>query len=226
MRKVCHHNWAISTDSCTPDGTNCVMIQDTQRVACYHTRFAAPCDQATKCVLDNARNVILNQGESVVCHHYDFKEFGATCDCTTVDNTNVKKVTGLLSLVLYPQTDPNPPHNVHPMIQRAVFDWIPGNPGPVVLWIRNASGRQVMLFTRNFYKDNTGPADSTIPVQPVNNNVQHQSISLPYGSASPNTDKIWYGFAFQGQYANSSAYFAEHPAGGGHHTQNIPPSAA
>ncbi|HVN05123.1 MAG TPA: hypothetical protein VMT86_11935 [Bryobacteraceae bacterium] len=225
MRKVCHHNWAISTDGCTPDGTNCVMVQDTQRVVCYHTRFKAPCDQATKCLLDNARNVILDQGESVVCHHYDFKEFGANCDCTHVDNTNVRKVMGLLSLVLHPQTDPNPPHNVHPIIEHAVFDWIPGNQSPVVLWIRNACGQLVLLFTRTFDRY-TGPHDATISVPAVNSNVEHQSVSLPYGSASPNTEQIWYGFAFGGRYVNPSAYFAEHPAGGGHHTQNIPPSAA
>ena len=224
MRKVCHHNWAISTDGCVPDGTHCVNVQDTQRVVCYHTRFGAPCDQANKCLLGTGRNVILDQGESVVCHHFDFKEFGSTCDCTTVDNSNVKKVKGLLSLALYPQTDQNPPHKVHPVIDRAVFDWIPGNQSPVVLWIRNASGRQVLLYTRQFYKDNSGPTDATIPVPPVSSNSDHQSVSLPYGSTSPATEKIWYGFAFQNEYANPSAYFADHPSGGGHHTQQIPPA--
>ncbi|HTQ58271.1 MAG TPA: hypothetical protein VMI94_27605 [Bryobacteraceae bacterium] len=226
MRKVCHHNWAVSTDGCTPDGTNCVIVQDTQRVVCYHTRFEAPCDQATKCLLDNARNVILDQGESVVCHHYDFKEFGATCDCDHVDNSNVKKVRGLLSLVLYPQTDPNPPHNVHPTTDRAVFDWIADHQDPPVLWIRNASGRQVWLYTRRFYKDNTAPTDLATSVPPANSNLDHQSVSLLYGSRYPTTEKIWYGFAFQGEYANPGAYFADHPAGGGHHTQNIPPSSS
>ena len=162
MRKVCHHNWALSTDGCVPDGRNCVMVEDTQRVVCHHTRFKAPCDQVTKCLLDNSYNLVLNHGESVVCHHYDFKEFGETCDCSHVDNTYVKKATGLLSLVLYPQTDLNPPHNVHPIIVRAVFDWAPDSPGSRVLWIRNFSGHLVKLYTRQFHRDNSAPVDSEI----------------------------------------------------------------
>jgi hypothetical protein len=224
MRKVCHHNWAISTDGCVPDGRHCLQIEDTQRVVCHHTRFNSPCDQTTKCIFNNASNVLLNRGESVVCHHYDFKEFGATCDCTHVDNTYVKKVTGLLSLVLHPQPDPNPPHKVHPIMIPAVFDWISDNPDGPVLWIRNASGRQVLMYTRQFHRDNSAPADAAIQVPPVTGNTNHQSIAIPFGQRSPNVQRLWYGFAFQGEYANAGVYFAEHPAGHGHHTQNIPPS--
>jgi len=99
MRKVCWHNWAVSPagDTCSPDGSNCVMAEDFQSVVCWHTGFRRPCQQPNKCRVDGTHCIILNNSERVVCHHENFTDFGRpsdpNCNCTSVDGSNVKIVS-------------------------------------------------------------------------------------------------------------------------------------
>jgi hypothetical protein len=90
-RKVCHHNWNQSNDDCVPDGQHCVYVSDDYKVVCHHTSFSAPCNQPSKCIIDGHSCLVLEQGYQVVCHHNGFRGFGGPgCDCTSIDNVNVK----------------------------------------------------------------------------------------------------------------------------------------
>jgi hypothetical protein len=130
------------------------------------------------------------------------------------------RITGCVDIVLTPQTDPNPPHNVHPKIDDTVHDWTPNN---ALMWIQNDAGPSVVFYVEVFYT-NVNPRPPTFSSWPLTTRLS--SHVFPFGQGGSTTLKCWYGFAFSGVYATPEAYFAAHPQGGGHHTQELPPASA
>jgi hypothetical protein len=117
-----------------------------------------------------------------------------------------------VQLTPQPQADPNSPHNVHPMITiSGAFD----TNRPYVTTV-NQCDSPVILYTRLFETtDTSGSYQDGTPIQ------------IPAGGVGgwcvQQKPKTWYGYAFQGQYENSGAYFTAHPYDpqGGHHTGEI-----
>ena len=96
LRKVCWHNWAGSPvqDTCGVDGKNCVMLNDDQKVVCWHTGFREPCNQQNKCRIDGKSCIILTKPQTVVCYHENYLDFGRpnnpNCNCTNIDGEHVR----------------------------------------------------------------------------------------------------------------------------------------
>ena len=118
---------------------------------------------------------------------------------------------GCITAALSDQTDPNPPHNVHPMVSISGA-WAASNP---LITILNDADESVIMYVRQFDSNNQDStyADSSYPVPG-----QICTYSVP------SAPKLWYGFAFAGNYATPADYFTDHPydgPGGMHHTGGI-----
>ncbi len=126
----------------------------------------------------------------------------------------VIRIGGCFTVTLTPQTDPNPPHNVHPIIGVQGV-WDSSNP---YLSILNPNNLNVDLFVRTIASGNSETDQGPIA---FTDSFSAYQVSRPAGSST------WYGFANHGQYATPADYFTAHPydPSGGHHTQQIPQNA-
>lgn len=128
------------------------------------------------------------------------------------------RVRGCVEAVLTPQTDPNPPHNVHPKITTTVNFWDSNN---ALIWIMNNAGRDAIFYLELFRNPQSPLPSTSFSEWPVGAGLS--SFVFPFGQGYSDNANAWYGCAFSGEYANAQEYFAAHPAGQGHHTQEIPP---
>jgi hypothetical protein len=116
---------------------------------------------------------------------------------------------GCITVTLSDQTDPNPPHNVHPMIDTSGA-WDATNPLLTIL-NQDTTGANVIMYVRLF-DINQQPAGD----YPYRVPGQVCTFSIP---SSPS---LWYGFAFEGNYNTPGDYFTAHPGGqDAHHTGSI-----